>query len=50
MKHATSRTRHTANSQNYLIHYYYAFVLSREGMNAGADDFRLFEGESGEDA
>jgi Tfp pilus assembly protein PilF len=22
-----------ANSQNYLIHYYYAFALSREGMN-----------------
>jgi tetratricopeptide (TPR) repeat protein len=22
----------TANSQNYLIHYYYAFALSREGM------------------
>jgi predicted Zn-dependent protease len=24
----------TANSQNYLIHYYYAFALSREGMDA----------------
>jgi len=24
-----------ANSQNYLIHYYYAFALSREGMNEG---------------
>ncbi len=23
----------TANSQNYLIHYYYAYALSREGMN-----------------
>ena len=23
----------TANSQNYLIHYYYAFALSREGMD-----------------
>ncbi|MGI8734157.1 MAG: tetratricopeptide repeat protein [Pyrinomonadaceae bacterium] len=24
----------TATSQNYLIHYYYAYALSREGMNA----------------
>jgi tetratricopeptide (TPR) repeat protein len=24
----------TANSQNYLIHYYYAYALSQEGMNA----------------
>jgi tetratricopeptide (TPR) repeat protein len=24
----------TANSQNYLIHYYYAYALSREGMDA----------------
>ncbi len=25
-----------ANSQNYLIHYYYAFALSREGIDKGA--------------
>ena len=26
----------TANSQNYLIHYYYAYALSREGMTGNA--------------
>jgi tetratricopeptide (TPR) repeat protein len=30
LEHAVS-----LNSQNYLAHYYYAFVLSREGMSAG---------------
>ena len=25
-----------ANSQNYLAHYYYAFALSREGLNTGS--------------
>lgn len=29
----TSLERAAQNSQNYLIHYYYAFALSREGMN-----------------
>ena len=29
-----------ANSQNYLIHYYYAFALSREGM----DEMQLVSG------
>jgi tetratricopeptide (TPR) repeat protein len=32
----------TSNSQNYLIHYYYAYALSREGMNAS----RLISGYS----
>jgi predicted Zn-dependent protease len=33
-----------ANSQNYLVHYYYAFALSREGMN----DANLVSGYSKE--
>ena len=40
----------TANSQNYLIHYYYAYALSQRRDEWIANDFRLFAGESDEDA